>query len=117
MKQILTDLNEEAGAVGSLVVTKDGILVASEISSNVEKDVASALSSFLITAIDRCLSNGGMGGMSRMVMVATHGKLILSSLGDYFLVLMTDQFVETDVAQRAAVKAARKLREKVKIQI
>ncbi|PIE22172.1 MAG: hypothetical protein CSA62_13910 [Planctomycetota bacterium] len=117
MNEILIRLNEEAQARGSLVVTKDGILVASEMDASLKKDVVSALSSFLISAASRSLSRGKIGAAHRLVLTATHGKLVLRSLGDYFLVLLTDQFASMEVAKAAVESASKRLREIVTIRV
>ena len=117
MNNILIRLNEEAQGRGSLVVTKDGILVASEMEPSLKKDVVSALSSFLISAAGRSLSRGKIGTAHRIVLTATHGKLVLRSLGEYFLVLLTDQFASVDEAKDAVERASERLREIVTIRV
>lgn len=117
MNEILNALNEQAQARGSLVVTKDGILVASEMDASLKQEVVSALSSFLITAARRSLERGGIGTVNRIALTATHGKLILRSLGEYFLVVLTDQFTASEEALAATEQACDRLREKVRIQI
>jgi len=92
MENILERLNSSAGAKGCVVVTQDGMVVAGDIHWEVQKDVVGALSSFLVMATDRCLQQGKMGKLNRMTMIATHGKLIIVSLRDYFLVVLVDQF-------------------------
>ncbi len=96
MENILKQLNAKTGAKGSVVVTQDGMVVAGEINWEVQKDVVGALSSFLVMATDRCLQQGNMGKLNRMTMIATHGKLIIISLGECFLVVLVDQFASVD---------------------
>lgn len=117
MNEILRRLNEEAQGRGSLVVTKDGILVACEMDTGLEQEVVSALSSFLISAARRSLSRGKIGNVRRVALTATHGKLVLRSLGDYFIVLLTDQFANFQEALDAVERAGERLREIVTIQV
>ena len=109
MEKILDQLNSSTGAKGSVVVTQDGMIVAGEIHWEVQKDVVGALSSFLVMATDRCLQQGNMGKLNRMTMIATHGKLVIISLRDYFLVVLVDQFASMNQITPQIEEAGRQL--------
>ena len=117
MEEILQRLSEEEGVKGSLVVTQDGIVVAGNLKSDVRKDVVGALSSFLIAATDRCLQRGRLGALGRMMMTATHGKLVILALKGYFLVTLTDQFADMERTLEAVNMAASKLRKVTRIEV
>ena len=109
MDNILNQLNSSTGAKGSVVVTHDGMVVAGDIHWEVQKDVVGALSSFLVMATDRCLQQGKMGKLNRMTMIATHGKLVIIALQDYFLVVLVDQFASMDQITPSINEAGNKL--------
>ncbi|MFQ5505472.1 MAG: roadblock/LC7 domain-containing protein [Planctomycetota bacterium] len=109
MESILKRLNEEEGVKGCLVVTHDGIVVAGVLQSEVRKEVVGALSSFLIAATDRCLKNGELGSLGRMMMTATHGKVVILALKGYYLVTLTDQFTDMEHILKVANEAAAQL--------
>jgi len=117
MDQILRDLNERAAAKGSLVVTNDGMVVAGSVREELHNEIVGALSSFLISATYRCLRQGNVGELTRMVMTATHGKIVIQSLADYFLVVIADQFSDTDRAIEAVRVAGEQLRKMTSIEI
>lgn len=117
MDQILRQLNRRAGAKGSLVVTNDGMVVADSMKKELRKEIVGALSSFLISATERCLRQGNTGMFTRMVMTATHGRIVIQSLRDYFLVVVADQFADMDRTMRAVVDSGNELRNLTRIQV
>ncbi|MCA8972143.1 MAG: roadblock/LC7 domain-containing protein [Planctomycetes bacterium] len=117
MEIVLRGLNEKAAAKGSVVVTNDGMVVAADMRKEIRKDIIGALSSFLISATDRCLRQGEIGHFGRMVMTATHGKVIIQSLHEFFLVVVVDQFADMELALEAVTVAGAKLRELTHIRI
>ena len=117
MEVVLRTLNEKAAAKGSVVVTNDGMVVAADMRKDMRKDIVGALSSFLISATDRCLRQGQIGQFGRMVMTATHGKVVIQSLHDFFLVVVVDQFADMGLTLEAVASAGHKLRELTNIHI
>lgn len=116
MTELLLALVKDVQAKGSVVVTDDGMVVAGELSLDIEQDVIAALSSFLIAATDRCLKQGGMGPMSGLTMIATHGRLVIRSLPDAFLVVITDQFADMDKVKTAIDQVCKKLSKLIAVQ-
>lgn len=117
MESVLAALNDKAAAKGSVVVTNDGMVVAGDMRKEMRKDIVGALSSFLISATDRCLRQGDIGSFGRMVMTATHGKVVIQSLHEFFLVVVVDQFADMEKTLEAVAKAGAKLRELTHIKI
>ena len=117
MAQVLRQMNQRAAAKGSLVVTNDGMVVAGVMEEEMRKDIVGALSSFLISATVRCLKQGGIGSFGRMMMTATHGKVVIQSLRDYFLVVIADQFADTESTLEAVTEAGQELRTLMQINV
>lgn len=117
MEKVLSRLNERAAAKGSVVVTNDGMVVADDMRKDMRKDIVGALSSFLISATDRCLRQGEIGTFGRMVMTATHGKVVIQSLHEFFLVVVVDQFADMQITLEAVTEAGAKLRELTHIRV
>ena len=117
MDEILSQLNEAAAAKGSVVVTNDGMVVAGAMRRELRKDIIGALSSFLISATDRCLKQGEIGTFGRMIMAATHGKVVIQSLDDYFLVVIVDQFADIGATLDAVAEACAQLRDLTRIDV
>ncbi len=116
MDDLLRDLIKTVGAKGALVVTNDGMVVAGFVRSDTRKDVVGALSSFLISATNRCLMQGNVGGFNRIFLNATHGKILIQALKGYFVVVLTDQFSDKTQLIDGTMRTASKLRKLTTIQ-
>jgi hypothetical protein len=97
MKDILTDLNKFAGVKGSMVVTADGMVVASALGPDLENENVAAISSQMIGAISRSLGGLGVESFSRYILSATHGRIVFVNLGVAYLVVITHQNIKLDV--------------------
>lgn len=90
MKQQLEKLNGVPGVQGSMVITRDGIMVAASLGPNLEEDAVAALSSSLVLTIKRGISPVGVDlDPEEMILTAEEGKLIFLDLGNAFLVVVT----------------------------
>jgi predicted regulator of Ras-like GTPase activity (Roadblock/LC7/MglB family) len=117
MKDILLDLNEEAGIRGSAVMTPDGMMVMSALPADASEDVVSALASFVITTANRSLKESGLTQFEKMMLTATHGKILIFRVEAAYLVVVTDQFVDLDLAMVEVAAAASRLRRASKMTI
>ena len=109
MLEILKELNGEVGVKGSAIVTRDGIVVVADLAPSMQEDVLSALSSFLISTTRRALGECGMGDFNRFIITSTHGKLVLVTLDDAYLVVVADQFINLDLTLLSIQSTAQKL--------
>jgi len=117
MDGILRQLNQRIAAKGSLIVTNDGMVVAGVMQEEMRQEIVGALTSFLISATDRCLRQGKIGTLGRMVMTATHGKVVIQALQDYFLVVIVDQFSDMETTVEAVAAAGQDLRALTRIHV
>ena len=92
IQDILMDLSQTPGIKGCVVITADGIMVASSLDDPERDDLIAGLTSFLTSTMRRVLQEGGMSTFSRFTMHSTHGKVVVIELGEAFLVVLTDQF-------------------------
>lgn len=117
IQDILEDLGHAPGVKGTAVVTADGIMVASTLGLEFRDDVVAGLISFLVSTVRRSLQEATMGAFTRFVLNATHGKVVLTDLGEAFLVVVTDQFAEVEACLRDIQESAVRLRRLVKIHV
>jgi len=117
MDEILAELNSEVGVKGSAVMTQDGMLVKGALAPTVREEVLSALSSFLISTTRRALQECGIETFERFIITSTHGKLVLVDLGESFLVVMADQFINIDLTLIGIMSAAQRLRRVSRINV
>lgn len=106
MREILIELNEHAGVKGSLVVTEDGMVVASALGKGLEQETLAAVSSMMIQTAKKCLD----ANLDRIIMTSSHGKLVLEDLGNAYIVVVTNSYINLDVTLIEIQSAGRKIR-------
>jgi predicted regulator of Ras-like GTPase activity (Roadblock/LC7/MglB family) len=94
--EIVTDLQACPGVKGALVLTQDGLVAASALREEAAGETLAGMASWLAMTAGKVLREGGMGGMSRLWVHATHGKAVLVDLGKSCLVVMLDQFADPE---------------------
>ncbi len=97
MIEILKDLNDVAGIKGSMVVTEDGMVVASALGADLEKENVAAISSQMIGSVRRSLDRMGVESFNRYILASTHGRIVFVNLGGAYLVVITRQNLKLDV--------------------
>jgi predicted regulator of Ras-like GTPase activity (Roadblock/LC7/MglB family) len=110
MRDVLQNLNKEIGVKGSLILTKDGVIVASEIPPPLQGELVAAIAS---NAIQRLIASlRGLGGQSfaRYLFNASYGKMIFIETGDAYLVVVLDKTINVDFTLLAVQSAARKIK-------
>jgi predicted regulator of Ras-like GTPase activity (Roadblock/LC7/MglB family) len=115
IEAILNDLNALPSVLGCALVTGDGIMVCSAMRGRIADDVVAGLASFLIATTRKTLEECGFGSFSRFVMNSTHGKVVLTDLGESFLVVVADQFAGLEGILPEIQDAARRVRRAAQI--
>jgi predicted regulator of Ras-like GTPase activity (Roadblock/LC7/MglB family) len=110
MRDVLEQLSSTPGIVGSLVATTDGMVVYSCLRGGLDEDAAAALVSSLLTSTVGLLSNCGRSRMEQLVLQASRGKIIVSDLGNAYLVAVTDRNLNIDQGFLEIKSAANSLR-------
>ncbi len=110
MREVLLNLNKELGVKGSMVVTRDGVVVAAEIPPPLNSDQVAAIASNTIQRINASLRELGAQSFSRFLFNSTYGKMIFSETGDAYLVVVLDKHINIDFTMLAVASAARKIR-------
>jgi len=110
MKKILAELNQEVGVRGSMVVTPDGIVVASDLGVGLQEDLVAAIASSAIQSIKRALADLGHEGLQQMIINSAHGKLVFVDIGVGYLVVVLDKRLNMDLTQIAISGAAYRIR-------
>jgi len=108
MHEVLDELNSRPGVLGSLVATEDGIVVASRLGTTLDEDATAAMVSSVLAA--GRAATASTGEMNRLVLVATRGKLIVTALGNAWLVVLTDRHIDFDQGLLDIEGAANSLR-------
>jgi uncharacterized protein len=110
MRDVLLNLNKEVGVKGSLILTKDGVIVASEIPPPLNGELVAAIASNAIQRIIQSLRGLSAQSFSRYLFNASYGKMIFIETGDAYLVVVLDKQINIDFTMLAVASAARKIK-------
>ena len=91
MQSILAKLNKCPGVLGSLVVNKDGIVVASELRVELDEKGIGAVSSSILAALDGAVRHVQIGKMKRFVIGGSENKIAIVDTGPALLLILMDR--------------------------
>jgi predicted regulator of Ras-like GTPase activity (Roadblock/LC7/MglB family) len=115
VRDVLRRLGDAIGVKGCLVVTHDGIVVASQLSKSLSEDLVAAMASSVIQRTRRALDRQGLGRFTRVTLVASHGKMVFMDTGPAFLVVVLDRNVELGPVGIEIESAAMRIRQQGEI--
>jgi predicted regulator of Ras-like GTPase activity (Roadblock/LC7/MglB family) len=90
MQEILAQLTRVRGIGGCLLVSADGLPMASSLRSGTDENTLSATIGELLGAAGRLTQHLGLGGTVSFNAVGDQGGLLLVSTGPAFIVLLID---------------------------
>lgn len=109
MKEILEGLNQEAGVIGSMVVTTDGMVVASKLGPSLDEDTVAALAAYMLSSVKKAMSIVGEQTTSQFEVTSDFGRMIFLDVGPAYLVVVTHQSINVDQTMIAIRSAAYKI--------
>lgn len=77
---LLVDINNVQGILGSIIVGKDGLVIANTMPENIDKDLVGALTSSLFTNIDTQIKKLKKGNLKRLTVETLSGLYILTEI-------------------------------------
>ena len=110
MTDVLVNLNKELGVKGSMVVSRDGVPIASEIPPPLIGDQVAAIASDSIRRINTSLRDLDSNEFTKYLFNATYGRMFFMETGDAYLVVVLDKDINVDFTMLAVASAARKIR-------
>ena len=110
MKEVLQALNLEVGVKGSMVMTRDGVVVHSEISPPLSPDLVGAVASSTVQDINGALKGAGAREFGKFIFNSSFGKMIFHDTGDAYLVVILDKSINLDFTLLSISSAARKIK-------
>lgn len=114
MRKILKTLNEVVGIRGSMIVSHDGMVIASCLHRQLDEDKVAAMASSVVMNARRALERQGLRNFSRLTLTASHGKLVFNDVGIAYLVVVMDRNIDlgpTDIEIESASMRIRALGE------
>jgi len=111
MREILEDLKQEKGVIGSMVITPDGIMVSAALGPDLEEDRMAAIVSSLLVAVRRCLTElSAPGSLSSCSLSARQGKILFFDMENSFLVVVAEAGVRLDSSVQSIREAITKIK-------
>jgi predicted regulator of Ras-like GTPase activity (Roadblock/LC7/MglB family) len=117
MKEILEDLTRSIDARGSLVITKDGIPIATHSHAEFHVERISALAQRVVHESKSACGALGASGFSRFVLTADHGRMIFVEMPVATLIVITSLDTSTEQVLLEIESAARKIERAVRIAV
>ena len=115
MRKIVEDLNRVDGVIGSLLVGKDGLVVASTLLDTEDAEVLGAMSAAVYGEIDKSTKRIGVGSLVDAIIDAREGSILLLEAKDLILVVITQRVVNLGLIKMEMRRAARRISEAVPI--
>ncbi len=109
MYEVLNDLNKTTGITGSMVVGKDGIVIAADLEEGSESDTVGALAASITTNIQKSLDRLESRPLSQVTIEAESSKLFFSDAGVGILVVTTQKEVNIGLIRLEIKNAIGKL--------
>jgi uncharacterized protein len=113
MEEILEKLTHVNGIQGTLIVGKDGLVIAYSGEINTDPDFLGAtVADFFTTAENIMEEKFGLGGLEQICIEANQGKYYFNGINtDTFLVVITDEKVNLGLIRIEMKAASESLRE------
>jgi len=90
-KEILIELKLNSGIYASAIVLKDGLIVASDMPSDINEETLAAMTATMLKAAETVFTELNKGDIERIIIEGTHAKIIAAAANkDFVLVSMAE---------------------------
>jgi hypothetical protein len=110
MRDVLIELNREVGIKGGLILTRDGIVVASELGSGLENETVAAIASSVVQSFNTILGPLKQAPFFKFIFTSTHGRMVFVATGEAYIAVLLDKDIKIDVSMLSIEGAARRIR-------
>ncbi len=94
MRNLLRNLNELVGIRGSLVVSRDGMVIVSRLTVGLDEDLVAAMASNVVLRTNRALGDRELGQFSRLSLTSSDGEMIFEAAGEMYLVVVMERGID-----------------------
>jgi predicted regulator of Ras-like GTPase activity (Roadblock/LC7/MglB family) len=115
MRRIVEDLIRVEGVIGSLLVGKDGLVVASTLLDEEDAEILGAMSAAVFGEIDKATKRIGVGDLVDSIIDAKDGSILLLEAKELILVVITQRTVNLGLVKMEMRRAAKRIGEAVPI--
>ena len=112
LENVLRDLKSAGDIEASAIVSRDGLLIAADISQNVNAEAFAAMTATMLGAAETATSELGKGIPDRVIVEGKSGKIIATGAGSKaLLVVMTNPKANLGLVLLELGKASEKVKE------
>lgn len=109
MYQILEELNKTSGITGSMIVGRDGIVIAADLNSQAEEETVGALAASITSNIQKSMNRLQQTALSQVTIEAGSGKLFMSDAKVGLLVVTAEPDVNIGLIRLEIKNAVNKI--------
>ncbi len=115
LEKILKDLKAAGDVEASAIVSRDGLLIAADISQNINAEAFAAMTATMVGAAETATSELSKGVPDRVIVEGKEGKIIASGAGPKaILVSMTNPKANLGLVLLEMGRASEKIKELLK---
>ena len=115
MRHIVEDLIRVDGVIGSLLVGKDGLVVASTLMDEEDAEILGAMSAAVFGEIDKATKRIGVGTLVDSIIDAEQGSILMLEAKELILVVITQRMVNLGLVKMEMRRASKRISEAVPI--
>jgi len=109
--RILKDLGRINGVNGSLVVGKDGLIIETEVPSDIDSELVAAMSSAVFGTAERSAEEMKHEPLEQVMIEGNRGKTLMIDAKEGILVLITDVDINLGLIRIEMRRSAERLRD------
>lgn len=110
LEHILKKLGNMGDVDGSAIVTRDGLLIASQLSSEIDAETFAAMSATMVGAAETAIAELKKGSVERVIVESKETKLVATGAGsNALLVTMVGAFANLGLVLVEMKKAAEEI--------
>ena len=115
MRRIVEDLIRVDGVIGSLLVGKDGLVVASTLMDEEDAEILGAMSAAVFGEIDKATKRIGVGMLLDSIIDAEQGSILMLEAKELILVVITQRMVNLGLVKMEMRRDSKRISEAVPI--
>ena len=116
MYDILNSLNKVEGVHGSLLMGKDGLVIAADLGTDVDENAVAAVGSQILSSLQGALRRMDMGSFRRFLVTGSEGKIMISDAGNALLVALLDLDANIGLVGVEMRSAIEEIKRKIRMQ-
>ena len=115
MKEVIHELKNRVGVRGALVLTPDGVVVASDLCDGLDDTSVAALAGAAVGQALRAAASSSLGAVRRVTLSADFGRLVFVPFEQFVLAVVTEPGLDLDLTLLEIAGPARRLRDLSKL--